>query len=209
MSTASALRAFEECGPHRVIRNFLGPDLVNQLLALAEANQDAFKPAGVGDGILDPEIRVSLLLRDLGPLREVLKARFRAIMDHAVAELRLAPFDLGRVEIELAAHGDGAFFGRHIDTRTGPTDNTMDRALTGVLYFHAQPKNYGGGQLRLHSILPPEQGGCVQDITPERDMLLLFPSWLPHEVRPIVCPSGAFMDSRFAINCWFWSRRKL
>lgn len=207
MSTASALRAFEQPAPHRVIRNFLGPDLIGQLLAHAEANQDSFMPTGVEGTGVDPEIRVSRVLRDFGSLRGALEARFLAIMDPAVADLRLSPFNLGRLEIELVAHGDGAFYQRHIDTRTGASDKTTDRALTGVLYFHAEPKNYDGGELRLHSILPPEEGGQFLDITPEQDMLLLFPSWAPHEVRPVVCPSGAFTNQRFAINCWYRSRR--
>lgn len=207
MSTAPALRAFEQPAPHRVIRNFLGPDLIGQLLAHAEAKQDAFMPTGVEGTGVDPEIRVSRVLRDFGSLRGALEARFLAIMDPAVADLRLSPFNLGRLEIELVAHGDGAFYRRHIDTRTGASDKSTDRALTGVLYFHAEPKNYSGGELRLHSILPPEQGGQFQDITPEQDMLLLFPSWAPHEVRPVACPSGAFTNQRFAINCWYRSRR--
>lgn len=207
MSTAPALRAFERPAPHRVIRNFLGSDLIGQLLDHAEANRDTFRPTGVGDRKINPEMRVSLVLRDFGSLRDALEARFLAVMDPTVADLRLSSFDLGRLEIELVAHGDGAFYRRHIDTRTGPSDKTTDRALTGVHYFHAEPKSYSGGELRLHSILPPEQGGQFLDITPEQDMLLLFPSWAPHEVRPVACPSGAFRDQRFAINCWYRSRR--
>lgn len=209
MSTAPTLRAFKALPPHKVIRDFLGPDLISQLLALAQANQNAFTPARIGnDSELNTKVRISRLLRDFGSLRDTLAARFRAVMAQAIAELRLVPFELGRIEMELAAHGDGAFYRRHIDTETNVTDKTMDRALTGVLYFHAQPKNYDGGELRLYSILPPKQGGCFQDIAPEQDMLLLFPSWAPHEVRPISCPSGAFMDSRFAINCWYRNLRK-
>ena len=207
MSTAPALRAFENPAPHRVIRNFLGPDLIDQLLAHVEANQSAFAPAGVADKVINPEIRVSRLLRDFGPLRDRLEARFRAILDSTLTELRLSPFELERMEMEIAAHCDGAFYQWHIDTRTGVTDKATDRILTGVLYFHAEPKNYSGGELRLHSILPPEQGGRFLDIIPERGMLLLFPSWAPHEVRPVACPSGAFMDQRFAINGWYRSRR--
>lgn len=207
MSTAPALRAFESPAPHRVIRNFLGPDLIGQLLAHAEANRDAFTPTRVEGAGVDPESRVSRGLRDLGPLQGELEARFLAVMDPTVADLRLSSFDLDRLEIELVAHGDGAFYRRHIDTRTGPSDKTTDRVLTGVLYFHTEPKNYSGGELRLHSILPPGQGGRFLDIIPERGMLLLFPSWALHEVRPVACPSGAFMDQRFAINCWYRSRR--
>jgi Rps23 Pro-64 3,4-dihydroxylase Tpa1-like proline 4-hydroxylase len=210
MTAPPPLRAFEEPAPHHVIRGFLGPELVDALLAHAEASQDVFSSTKVGrqnDGRTDQNIRVSRVLRDLGPLREELEARFRAVMDRAVVALRLSLFELARMEIELVAHGDGAFYKRHIDTHTGSADASTDRVLTGVSYFHALPKGYDGGELRLHSILPADQGGRFVDIAPERDMLLLFPSWAPHEVRPVSCPSGAFMASRFAINCWYRSGR--
>ncbi|MBU0724712.1 MAG: 2OG-Fe(II) oxygenase [Alphaproteobacteria bacterium] len=207
MSTGPVPRVFAQPAPHRVSRNFLGPDLIARLLAHVEAKRDAFTPTQISSGKIDPDIRVSWLLRDLGGLRDALAARFLAIMDPMIADLRLSPFDLGRLEMEIVAHGDGAFYRRHIDTQTGAADRATDRALTSVLYFHAEPQNYSGGELRLHSILPLEEGGCFLDIMPEQDMLLLFPSWAPHEVRPISCPSGAFMDQRFAINCWYRSQR--
>jgi Rps23 Pro-64 3,4-dihydroxylase Tpa1-like proline 4-hydroxylase len=34
-----------------------------------------------------------------------------------------------------------------------------------------------------------------------------FPSWAPHEVMPISCPSKRFTDSRFAINYWVYRAR--
>ncbi|MQP65971.1 2OG-Fe(II) oxygenase [Niveispirillum sp. SYP-B3756] len=207
MNTAPALSAFERPAPHQVISNFLGFDMIERLLAHVEANQNAFTSTEIGQGGVDTEIRVSRVLRHFGALHSALEARFLAIMEPAIADLRMSPFDLGRLEMELVAHGDGAFYRRHIDTRTGLMDRTTDRALTGVFYFHVEPKKYSGGALRLHSILPVGQGGSFLDITPEQDMLLLFPSWAPHEVRPVSCPSNAFMDQRFAINCWFRSQR--
>jgi SM-20-related protein len=207
MSTASVPRGFTEIAPHKLIRHFLGLDMVKQLLAHADTNRAAFTPTGLGDGRIDPEVRVSLLLRDFGPLRDFLVPRFGAVMDQAQADLRLSPFELERLELELVAHGNGAFYRRHIDTRTGESEQTTERVLSGVFYFYAPPKAYDGGELRLHSVLPPEQGGHYLDIVPEQDMLLLFPSWAPHEVRPITCPSGEFMNSRFAINCWYHRRR--
>jgi Rps23 Pro-64 3,4-dihydroxylase Tpa1-like proline 4-hydroxylase len=208
MSTETTPRAFAQPAPHRVIRNFLGSDLIGQLLAHVDARQDMFKPTRISNSRLDPVVRVSSFMRDLGDLRAELEARFLAILDPMKAELRLSSIDLGGMEMEIVAHGDGAFYRRHIDTATGAADQKTDRALTSVFYFHAEPKKYSGGALRLYSILPPEAGGGYLDIMPEQDMLLLFPSWAPHEVLPVSCPSGAFMDQRFAINCWYRSRRK-
>ena len=204
------MRAFELPAPHRVIAGFLGDEMIERLLALAGAGRQAFVPTRVGrkPGRVDADIRASHVLRDFGALKDQLMARFEGIRKQAMADLRLSPFELASMEMELVAHGDGAFYASHIDTHTNAPDAETLRILTGVYYFHALPKGFTGGEIRLHSILPPEQGGSFIDIEPARDTLLLFPSWAPHEVRPICCPSGAIEHSRFAINCWYRSRRK-
>ena len=73
---------------------------------------------------------------------------------------------------------------------------------SAVYYFHRSPKSFSGGALRLYSFEASEERGTFVDIEPTNDTLVFFPSWFPHEVRPVVCPSGRFEDSRFAINCW-------
>jgi Rps23 Pro-64 3,4-dihydroxylase Tpa1-like proline 4-hydroxylase len=78
--------------------------------------------------------------------------------------------------------------------------------LSGVYYFHRRPKAFAGGELRLHAIGDPDR---FVDIEPVHNALLVFPAWAPHEVRPISCPSGAFVDARFAVNCWFYARREV
>jgi Rps23 Pro-64 3,4-dihydroxylase Tpa1-like proline 4-hydroxylase len=40
------------------------------------------------------------------------------------------------------------------------------------------------------------------DINPDTDAMVVFPSWLRHEVLPVHVPSGAWLDRRFTINCW-------
>jgi len=50
---------------------------------------------------------------------------------------------------------------------------------------------------------------CVVNIEPGRNGPLMFPSWAPHEVMPVNCPSGRFADSRFAINCWVYRRKSV
>jgi Rps23 Pro-64 3,4-dihydroxylase Tpa1-like proline 4-hydroxylase len=102
-------------------------------------------------------------------------------------------------EIELVAHGDGAFFSRHIDTYT---TRKSQRVISGVYYFHRQPKAFSGGELRLYGLTKGDQTGPFVDVIPENDTLVTFPSWYPHEVLPVRCPSGRLEDSRFAVNCW-------
>lgn len=205
------LRAFEEPAPHRRIDGFMGEEMVARLLALATEREADFAPTRVGkgqEGRVAPDVRTSRLLRDFGDLKAELETRFAAVIDRALQELRMSPIDLARMELELVAHGDGAFYIEHIDTMTELPDETSDRALTGVYYFHRLPKGFSGGELRLYAISGTEDDRRHIDMTPGCDTLLLFPSWAPHEVRPVSCPSGAFADSRFAINCWYRHRRK-
>ncbi len=192
---------FDKIPPYKIVDGFLGEALICGLLDHARAEEANFSPTKVGkaEGILDPGIRVSKVHRDFGELRDELKASFEKMMPKAIEELRIPPFDLAHCEIELVAHNDGAFYKRHIDTRTGVPDTKSQRALTGVLYFHSQPKQFSGGQFRLFSL----NSQNFVDIEPQSDRLVLFPSWAPHEVMPISCPSGKFEHSRFAINCWY------
>src|SRR5262249_19066174 len=97
------------------------------------------------------------------------------------------------------AHGDGAFFARHIDTLMH-----RRRVISAVYYFFSLPKAFSGGVLRLHSMAATGQEGTYVDIPPDYDTLVFFQSTFPHEVLPVKSPSGVFLDSRFAINIWIY-----
>lgn len=212
MNVSPSLRAFEKPPPHRCIDGFLGPALVERLLDLAARRQGDFKPTKVGNsekGTVNLAIRSSRILRNFDDLRAGLEDRFAAILDPVIQDLHLTPIHLSRLELELVAHGDGAFYSEHIDTFTDKPDAISNRVLSGVYYFHRDPKGFSGGELRLHAIAEAADGiRRFTDIQPLSDRFVLFPSWVPHEVRAVSCPSGAFLDSRFAINCWYHSQRK-
>lgn len=200
---AAPFRAFDVPAPHRRIDGFLGKPMADRLLAYAATRQADFVSTRVGNRKVDPGIRKSLLLRDLGDLKEELEARLGSVVEETARELNLSRITLARIELEMVAHGDGAFYRRHIDTAIDTPDAASHRALTVVYYFHRQPKGFSGGALRLHPIVAQPGVDSFVDIPPGEDTLVLFPSWAPHEVLPVSCPSGAFLDSRFAINCWF------
>lgn len=204
--SASIPAAFAQLPPHLVLRNAFGPQMVERLLGFAMAHETEFSEASIStkeDAKIDPTVRLSRVIRDFGDVRSEIEACFRAAMPAALAGLGIPPFDLAGLSLELAAHGDGAFYRRHIDTFVGKHRTATDRVLTGVYYFHAEPKAFTGGELRLFSLLGINEGGTYIDIEPLNDSLLLFPAWAPHEVRPISCPGSLFAQSRFAINCWY------
>lgn len=193
--------------PYIVLRDFLDENAVARLLDHALSRQAEFAPTKVGKRAVDPAIRVSLGVRDLGPYARLLEGRILALLPKLVADLRVTPVDDPKLELQLVAHGDGAFFRRHIDTQTAnDEDKRRIRMLSGVYYFNSEPRAFSGGALRLYAIGGESQQNFV-DIEPEHNSFVVFPSWAPHEVMPVVCPSKRFVDSRFAVNCWIHRKK--
>ena len=184
---------------HSVFEDFLEPALVQRLLDHVESNQNRFAPTTVRqlDGPrVDPAARISLGLENLGVCREPLERKLRAAEPMLRAELGIGAYDFQDLELQIAAHNDGGFFCRHSDSYKGWG---IDRVISGVYYFHRQPCGFSGGALRIY----PLTGADHIDIAPQHNSLLVFPSFVQHEVMPVACPSRNFMDSRFAVNCWF------
>ena len=193
--------------PYIVLRDFLDEATVAELLDYALSRQSDFEPTRLGSKAVDPTIRISTGLRDIGRYRDLLRTKILGLMPDFIAQLRVTPFKPARLETELVAHGDGAFYTRHVDTQVARYDDVEHiRVLSGVYYFNTEPKAFSGGSFRLHAI-----GGNPSvdfaDIEPIRNSLLVFPSWAPHEVMPVHCPSQRFADSRFAINCWLHRKK--
>jgi len=139
----------------------------------------------------------------LGDLEDELRGRARETLSAMFQQFGAARFEPSKFELEMVAHGDEAFYGKHRDTNvlTGPKFNNR-RIISAVYYFHRVPKAFSGGTLRIYSFVGDQDTGAFIDVEPTNDTLVFFPSWFPHEVLPVVCPSGRFEDSRFAINCW-------
>lgn len=185
-------------------RGFLAADERAALLAWANANEARFEPARLRGVTVDPSIRQSLVLRDLGPLRVVFEARLAALLPTLIETLGLPAFEPSGVELELAAHGEGAHFVLHTDTYAQPGSAARGhRMVSAVYYFHSEPRAFSGGQLRLHRFgASAASASTFEDIEPEQNCLVAFPAWAPHEVRPVACPSQSFAHSRFAVNAW-------
>lgn len=192
--------------PYRIYRDFLNAETRKSLFDWTLANEHRFTPSKTQGGY-DPAKRVSSVLNDLGSLRPALKARLLADVPAITADLGMRPFKPSKVEIELAVHNQGAHFGAHVDTRVGQfADRLHDRILSGVYYFHREPKAFSGGILRIYRFGSTGQGDHAE-ITPDQNSLAAFPSWATHEVTHVECPSGAFADSRFALNIWIYRER--
>ena len=196
--------------PYHQYRNFLDERERASLFDWAIASRARFRPSTVVGGILDPKKRVSERLCDLGPMEAVFQRRLRALLPDIFRRTGTRSFEVEVIEMELAAHGDGAHFIKHRDIPVGPgrkplggDGSRQDRLLSAVYYFHDEPKSFSGGVLRLHRHGSADGPGDFVDIEPEQNSLLVFPSWALHEVRQVRCPSNEFRNYRFAVNIWF------
>jgi SM-20-related protein len=186
------------------ISTWLGAEAAARALKFAQASREQFKASDVGYGErnrIDLSYRRSSKLKPIGELENEVRADVTTVLPCMCECLGIAPFDPARFEVEMVAHGDGAFFSRHEDIVIRP-GMTNYRVISAVYYFHRLPKSFSGGVLRIH---PIGEAASFVDIEPANDKLIFFPSWVPHEVMPVVCPSARFEDSRFAINCWIYA----
>ncbi len=183
------------------VENFLSDELSQQIFDYAVTNENKYTPAQVGkEGKINEKMRISKVLRDLGPFDTILHEKIHGFYPEMLKGLKMADFKRReKLELEIAAHGDGAFFKPHIDMRLGETG---DRVLSAVYYMHSIPKVFSGGGLRIFplEIMPGDDKPVV--IEPKHNSLLVFQSYVHHEVLPVICPGAAFKDYRFAINCW-------
>ncbi|HEY0301440.1 MAG TPA: 2OG-Fe(II) oxygenase [Rhizomicrobium sp.] len=188
--------------PYLLRPDFLPSNVVAGLFDLVARKERAFVPSRVGrvgEGAIDVTTRISTILPDIGSFATTIGERVAPLAAGTAEQLGIAPFKLMRVQIEVAAHGDGAFYARHSDVqRPDPMTGTV-RMLSGVYYFFARPKAFSGGELRLYGA----NETSFVDVEPVHNACVFFAPQTTHEVMPVSCPSGRFADSRFAVNLWF------
>jgi SM-20-related protein len=194
-------------GPHLLYDNVFGAEAVAALLRYVAERECDFTLAEVrrrdgGRHRTDRAVRNCYRLADLGDFAGLFRARLNRIAARALRELGLFESAVEPREFEICAYGNGGHFTPHIDT-FGSLKHV--RILSCVYYFAVTPRRFSGGVLRLYSLPRPSAGGRLAphaDIMPETDSLVVFPSWLLHEVLPVKVPSGDWTHGRFTINCW-------
>lgn len=193
---------------YREIDGVLGPEAVSELLSVVIKDERLFDPAEVvqdGPAVVDERARLSHMHPDATAAIGMHAGALQAIAEEAAPSVGVRLHQTARAELQLVAHADGAHFSRHIDTfteRSAEAQKTT-RLLSAIYYFHVEPRGFEGGELRVFAV----QGDAYVDVVPSCDKLVLFPSFLPHEVLPVSVPSGAFRASRFAINLWLHQHR--
>lgn len=188
--------------PYRVFPDWLGETQAASLLAYGLAAEARFTPTKLNDngtGRLDAVVRQSSVLKDLGCFADPLRRKALALQAGLEMAFDLSHTTANSTQIEMVAHGDGAFYRPHTDTYGGDEYTPGGRRrMTMVYYFNQAPRRFTGGRLRMFDL----GGEQSIEVEPIHDSLLVFPSSALHEVETISCPDGAFAESRFAVNIW-------
>jgi len=191
-----------------VLDEFLAPQELEQLTAFTLEHEADFSASEVVSptadaGIVNYEHRRSRVLMDLGRHQEVIVERIRGVLPQVLEKLGMKDFSIADVEAQITASNDGDFFHFHSDNGS---DRVASRHLTFVYFFHREPREFEGGELRIHDACLEDGGyvsqGRYQTIVPRQNRMVFFPCELLHEITPVNCASQLFADSRFTLNGW-------
>jgi Rps23 Pro-64 3,4-dihydroxylase Tpa1-like proline 4-hydroxylase len=154
-------------------------------------------------GVVNYEHRRSRVLMDLGEQQDVMLKRIQSVLPLVLEKLGMEEFSIADVEAQVTASNDGDFFHFHSDNGS---ERVASRHLTFVYFFHREPRQFDGGELRIHDSRLKDgvyvSEDSYQAIVPEQNQIVFFPCEMLHEITPVKCPSQLFADSRFTLNGW-------
>jgi len=191
-----------------VLDEFLAPQELAELTSFTLLHEADFSDSEVvspnaDGGIVNYEHRRSRVLMDLGQHQDVMLERIKAVLPHVLDRLGMEEFSIASVEAQVTASNDGDFFHFHSDNGS---ERVASRHLTFVYFFHREPRQFEGGELRIHDATLEEgtyvSAGSYQTIIPRQNQIVFFPCELLHEITPVNCTSQLFADSRFTLNGW-------
>jgi len=195
-----------------VLDEFLAPQELEELARFTLEHEADFSASevvspgtdgGIVGGIINYEHRRSRVLMDLGQHQDVMLERIKAALPQVLSKLGMEEFSIADVESQVTASNDGDFFHFHSDNGS---DRVASRHLTFVYFFHREPRQFEGGELRIHDARLEEgvyvSEGTYQTIAPQQNQIVFFPCELLHEITPVNCASQRFADSRFTLNGW-------
>lgn len=191
-----------------VLDEFLAPQELEELTRFALAHENDFQVSEVlsphaEGGVVNYDHRRSRLLMDLERHEDVMLERIKSVLPQVLKKLDMEEFEITGVEAQITASNDGDFFRFHCDNAS---EVVASRHLTFVYFFHREPRQFEGGELRIHHSRL-EHGhyvstGSYQTILPQQNQIVFFPCELMHEITTVKCPSQTFADSRFTMNGW-------
>jgi len=191
-----------------VLDEFLAPDELARLMNFTLEHENTFQLSEVVEptaqaGVVDYEHRRSHVLMELGEYQDLMVERIKSVLPQLLPKLGMEEFDISVIEAQITASNDGDFFRFHSDNSS---DRVASRSLTFVYFFHREPRQFEGGELRIHDARLEDgryvSEGTYRSVVPEQNQIVFFPCELLHEITPVKCESRAFADSRFTLNGW-------
>ena len=191
-----------------IFDEFLTPAELNALRRYVLEQEARFQISevlspGVTGSAIDYEHRRSRVLMDLGGHERMIVDRLLTCLPRVLQKWGRDPFRISRIESQATASNHGDFFRCHSDNAAG---EVASREITFVYFFHSEPKQFTGGELRIYDSRRQNENyvptANYRTIVPEQNQLILFASGLSHEITPVDCPSGQFADGRFTVNGW-------
>lgn len=191
-----------------VLDEFLAPQELAELTRFTLQHEPDFSASEVvsphvDSGVINYEHRRSRVLMDLAQYQDLMLERIKAALPQVLDQLGMEEFAITGVEAQVTASNDGDFFHFHSDNGS---ERVASRNLTFVYFFHREPRQFEGGELRIHDARLEEgtyvSEGSYQAIVPQQNQIVFFPCEMMHEITPVTCASQAFADSRFTLNGW-------
>jgi Rps23 Pro-64 3,4-dihydroxylase Tpa1-like proline 4-hydroxylase len=191
-----------------VLDEFLAPEELADLTRFAISHEADFHASEVvspssENGVVNYDHRRSRVLMDLPRHEEIMFERIKTVLPQVLGKLGMPEFEVAGVEAQITASNDGDYFHFHSDNGSDPV---ACRRLTFVYFFHREPKQFEGGELRIHDAKLEDGAyaseGSYQTIVPQQNQIVFFPCELLHEITPVSCASQRFSDSRFTLNGW-------
>jgi Rps23 Pro-64 3,4-dihydroxylase Tpa1-like proline 4-hydroxylase len=191
-----------------ILDEFLAPQELQALTHFALEHEADFQASEVyspsaDKGVINYSHRRSRVLMDLGEQQDLMVSRIKSVLPQVLEKLGMEEFTITDVEAQVTASNDGDFFLLHDDNGS---EGVSTRHLTFVYFFHREPRQFEGGELRIHDA-HLQKGAYVSDgtfetIVPQQNRIVFFPCELQHEITAVECPSQLFADSRFTLNGW-------
>jgi hypothetical protein len=191
-----------------VLDEFLAPQELAELTRFTLEHEPDFSASEVvspnaESGVINYEHRRSRVLMDLAQYQDLMLDRIKAVLPQVLDKLGMEEFSIAGVEAQVTASNDGDFFHFHSDNGS---ERVASRNLTFVYFFHREPRQFEGGELRIHDARLEEgiyvSEGSYQTIVPRQNQIVFFPCEMMHEITAVNCSSQAFADSRFTLNGW-------
>jgi Rps23 Pro-64 3,4-dihydroxylase Tpa1-like proline 4-hydroxylase len=191
-----------------VLDEFLAPAELADLTRFVMEHEVDFKTSEVvspreDHGVVNYEHRRSRVLMDVAQHQNVILERIKSALPQILDALGMEEFTIADVEVQATASNDGDFFHFHSDNGS---ERVASRHLTFVYFFHREPRQFEGGELRIHDSRLEEgvyvSDGGYQTIVPQQNQIVFFPCEMLHEITPVNCASQQFADSRFTLNGW-------